>query len=145
MPIESIKELRTGKDAQYYRAQYSFPEEAETRWITIIYILNGSYKTLHILADTPEDFARWDESLRKLHAIRQGLISEVGNTDVRRTVWDRQYWKGADEEGDQKLDFDDVERMCQRLHANLKTSQVKEYLTVSHHPALERFLRSSRA
>lgn len=130
MPIEAIKELRSGKEARYYRTQFSYPEEAESRWITIIYILQGNYKTLHILADTKEQFEQWDKALRKLYAIRQGLTSCVGNTEVREAVWERQYWKGADEEGDQKLDFDDVERLCKRLHANLKKAEVQNLFTV---------------
>ena len=43
VPIEVIKELRSGKEARYYRLQFSDPEEAESRWITIIYILQGNY------------------------------------------------------------------------------------------------------
>ena len=130
VPIEAIKELRSGKETRYYRSQFSYPEEAESRWITIIYILQGNYKTLHILADTAEQFEAWDATLRKLYAIRQGLTSGVGNTEVREAVWERQYWKGADEEGDQKLDFDDVERLCKRLHANLKTTDIRHLFEV---------------
>ncbi|KAJ2933007.1 hypothetical protein H1R20_g4087, partial [Candolleomyces eurysporus] len=127
VPIECIKELRSGADAHYYRTQFEFPAEAESRWITIIYILNGTYKTLHILADTYDAFKAWDTSLRKLYAVRQGLAAGVGNNEMRQAVWDRQYWKGADEEGDQKLDFDDVERLCKRLHANLKSSEIRNF------------------
>lgn len=149
VPIETIKELRSGKEAHYYRAQFSYPEEAESRWITIIYIIQGSYKTLHILADTKEQFEAWDQTLRKLYAIRQGLTLGVGNTEVREAVWERQYWKGADEEGDQKLDFDDVERLCKRLHANLKTSEVQSLFTAADKdnkgyldfPAFQRFVK----
>jgi phosphatidylinositol phospholipase C delta len=130
VPIEAIKELRSGGETRYYRSQFSYPEEAESRWITIIYILQGTYKTLHILADTAEQFEAWDATLRKLYAIRQGLTSGVGNTEVREAVWERQYWKGADEEGDQKLDFDDVERLCKRLHANLKTTDIQHLFVV---------------
>ncbi|KAF6758093.1 1-phosphatidylinositol-4,5-bisphosphate phosphodiesterase 1 [Ephemerocybe angulata] len=127
VPIEVIKELRSGKDARYYRAQYKLPEDAEARWITIIYILQGAYKTLHILADTQEAFAEWNTTLKKLYAVRQGLTAGVGNTEIRQAIWERQYWKGADEEGDQQLDFDDIERLCKRLHANLKTSEIQAF------------------
>jgi len=130
VPIEAIKELRTGSDTRYYRIQFKKPEELEERWITIIYILDGAYKTLHIVADTRDVFQLWNTSLRKLHAIRQGLMAGLGNVEMRQNVWERQYWKGADEEGDQVLDFDDIERLCMRLNVNLKTPDLQKLFKV---------------
>ena len=60
----------------------------------------------------------WDITLRKLHDIRVQLMSGLGHVEMRQAVWEKQFWKGADEEADQKLDFDDVERMCRRLNIN---------------------------
>jgi phosphatidylinositol phospholipase C, delta len=131
VPLECIKEIRSGEDARYYRKEFEQPEEAESRWITVVYILHGTYKTLHILADTRDVFKTWDVTLRKLYSVRQGLTAGLKDPDMRQTVWERQYWKGADEEGDQLLDFDDVERMCKRLHANIPTQQLRIYFTVS--------------
>ncbi|PPQ81377.1 hypothetical protein CVT25_015898 [Psilocybe cyanescens] len=119
VPIEAIKELRLGANARYYREQFKLPTDLEERWITIIYILDGTYKTLHIVAETRDVFQMWSVALQKLYAVRQGLMAGLGNVDVRQTVWERQYWKGADEEGDQVLDFDDVERLCKRLNVNI--------------------------
>jgi hypothetical protein len=45
-------------------------------------------------------------------------MSGLGNIEMRQVVWEKQYWKGADSESDQKLDFDDVEKLCKRLHIN---------------------------
>ncbi|KAF5328373.1 hypothetical protein D9619_013248 [Psilocybe cf. subviscida] len=126
VPIESIKELRVGADASYYRHQFQLPEEYEERWITIIYILDGEYKTLHIVALTRDVFQKWASGLQKLHAVRQGLMAGLGNTEVRESVWERQYWRGADEEGDQLLDFDDIERLCKRLNAHIPPKELKE-------------------
>ncbi|KJA21323.1 hypothetical protein HYPSUDRAFT_67845 [Hypholoma sublateritium FD-334 SS-4] len=119
VPIESIKELRLGAEGRYYRLQFKLPEEYEDRWITIIYIVDGTYKTLHLVAETQELFQKWSSALQKLYAIRQGLMTGLGNVESRQLVWERQYWKGADEEGDQVLDFDDIERLCKRLNVNL--------------------------
>lgn len=130
VPIESIKELRVGADASYYRHQFQLPEEYEERWITIIYILEGEYKTLHIVALTRDVYQQWASGLQKLHAIRQGLMTGLGNTEVRESVWERQYWKGADEEGDQLLDFDNVERLCKRLNAHIPPDELKELFEV---------------
>lgn len=60
----------------------------------------------------------WDVTLRKLYEIRQQLMTGLGNVEMRQAVWEKQFWKGADEEADQRLDFDDVERMCRRLNIN---------------------------
>lgn len=130
VPIEAIKEIRTGANTTYYRIQFSAPEEWESRWITIVYIVDGTYKTLHMVADTRDVFKLWEVSLRKLHAIRQGLMTGLGNVDLRQTLWERQYWKGADEEGDHRLDFDDVERLCKRLNVSLMRPQLQRMFQV---------------
>ena len=39
IPIESIKEIRTGKDARYFRESFQMSQEYEDRWLTIIYLL----------------------------------------------------------------------------------------------------------
>ncbi|KAF8064845.1 1-phosphatidylinositol-4,5-bisphosphate phosphodiesterase 1 [Lyophyllum atratum] len=123
--LETVKEIRSGPAARYYREQFAFPPSAEELWLTVIYILEGTYKTLHILADTHEVFAMWDASVRKLLAIRQGLMTGLGNVQVRDAVWERQYWKGADMEGDNKLSFEEVEKLCWRLNATVSTPKLK--------------------
>ncbi|KAI0672187.1 1-phosphatidylinositol-4,5-bisphosphate phosphodiesterase 1 [Trametes maxima] len=118
IPIENIKELREGADARYYREQFQLAQEYEDKWLTIVYVLDGGYKTLHLIAATRDIFQMWDITLRRLYAIRQQLMSGLGSADMRQAVWEKQFWKGADEEQDQRLDFDDVERLCRRLNIN---------------------------
>ncbi|KAH9931556.1 PLC-like phosphodiesterase [Fomitopsis serialis] len=115
--IENIKELREGADARYYREQFQISPSFEDRWLTIVYVLDGRYKTLHLLAATRDVFQMWDLTLRRLYAIRQKLMSGLGHTEVRQAVWEKQFWKG--ESGtDQRLEFEEVERMCRRLNIN---------------------------
>lgn len=130
VPIEAIKEIRTGANTSYYRIQFSVPQDWESRWLTVIYIVDGAYKTLHMVADTRDVFKLWEVSLRKLHAVRQGLMTGLGNVDLRQTIWERQYWKGADKEGDQILDFDNVKRLCKRLNLSLTTPQLQRMFQV---------------
>ena len=78
-----------------------------------------------MLADTPDSFDAWDASLRKLFTIRQGLMSGVGNMELRETVWERQYWKGADMKDDRKLSFQEVESLCWKLNANLPQAEMR--------------------
>ena len=73
----------------------------------------------------------WDTALRKLLAVRRGLMSGLGNTEVRQAVWERQYWKGADRKGDQKLDLEEVEMLCKRLNARLDAKELTRLFNVS--------------
>ncbi|KAJ7460554.1 1-phosphatidylinositol-4,5-bisphosphate phosphodiesterase 1 [Mycena latifolia] len=125
VPIESIKEIRTGPDAQYYCAQLGFSGDSIDRWITIVYVLNSTYKTLHILAPTQDVFHLWESTIRKLYAIRLGLMQSLENTDLRQTVWERQYWKSADKGGDQALSLDEIQSMCLRLSVNFSKGELE--------------------
>ncbi|KZT64238.1 PLC-like phosphodiesterase [Daedalea quercina L-15889] len=123
IPIENIKELREGADARYYRQQFQIAPSFEDRWLTIVYVLDGRYKTLHLLAATRDVFQMWDLMLRRLYAIRQKLMSGLGYTEVRQAVWEKQFWKG-DSGTDQRLEFEEVERMCRRLNINPSTDDL---------------------
>ncbi|KAG1807342.1 PLC-like phosphodiesterase [Suillus subaureus] len=125
VPIENIKELRFSSDARYYRQQFQLAQDYEDRWITIIYILNGAYKTLHLISSTKDVFRMWDITLRKLYAIRQELMTGLGNEEIRRAIWEKQYWTASDESSDQKLRFDEVEKLCRRLNVNTSTEELK--------------------
>ncbi|KAJ6581272.1 PLC-like phosphodiesterase [Mycena capillaripes] len=125
VPIETIKEIRTGPDAQYYCAQFRFSGDALDRWITIVYVLQSTYKTLHILAPTRDVFLLWESSIRKLYSIRLGLMHNLDNNKLRETVWERQYWKGADKGGDQSLNLDEVNSMCARLNVNFAKGELE--------------------
>ncbi|KAH0840350.1 PLC-like phosphodiesterase [Lanmaoa asiatica] len=118
IPIENIKELRSGSDARYYRQQFQLACEYEDRWITIIYMLDGQYKTLHLIASSLDSFQLWDITLRKLYTIRQELMTGPGNEEIRQAVWIKQCWKSTDEQHDQRLSFDQVEKLCRRLNIN---------------------------
>ncbi|KAJ6591818.1 PLC-like phosphodiesterase [Mycena vulgaris] len=125
VPIESIKEIRTGPDAQYYCAQFGFSGDSVDRWITIVYVLSSTYKTLHILAPTQDIRNILESTIRKLYAIRLGLMQSFDNTEMRQTVWERQYWKGADKGGDQALSLDEVKGLCVRLNVNFPKGELE--------------------
>ena len=118
VPIENIKEIRSGEDARYYRQQFQLSQDYQDRWLTIIYLLDGNYKTLHLIPATKDVFRMWDKTLRELHAIRQELMRGLGNGEMRQALWEKHYWTGANEERDHKLTFDEVEKLCRRLNIN---------------------------
>jgi phosphatidylinositol phospholipase C delta len=85
-----------------------------------------------MVAETDELFELWDTSLRKLFAIRQGLMTQGGNMALRESMWERQYWKGADTGQDRKLSFHEVELLCWKLNANLPPAEIKTLFFVNH-------------
>ncbi|KAJ6625016.1 PLC-like phosphodiesterase [Mycena sp. CBHHK59/15] len=129
VPIETIKEIRTGPDARYYHAQFKFSGDTKDRWITIVYVLDSTYKTLHILAPTRDVFLLWESTVRKLYAIRLGLMRGFDKMEMRQTIWERQYWKGADKGGDQTLSFDEVKALCVRLNVSFPKGELERLFT----------------
>jgi len=130
VPIENIKEIRSGDDARYYREQFQLSQDYQDRWLTIIYILDGTWKTLHLIPATKDVFRMWDKTLRELHAIRLELMRGLGNIEMRQALWEKQYWKGADEEADQKLSFEEVEKLCRRLNINSSREDLQRLFMV---------------
>ncbi|KAJ3828363.1 1-phosphatidylinositol-4,5-bisphosphate phosphodiesterase 1 [Lentinula raphanica] len=125
IPIESIKELRFDADSSYYRNLFKLPADTQSRWITIIYIREGAYKVTHLIAPSSTVFKIWKESLTKLHAIRQGLMTGDFDNVLRDVVWEKQYWKTADHDGDEKLEFENVQELCRRLSLHFSESELR--------------------
>ncbi|KAJ7180437.1 1-phosphatidylinositol-4,5-bisphosphate phosphodiesterase 1 [Mycena filopes] len=126
VPIECIKEIRTGSAAEYYCTQFRFSGDAVDRWITIVYVLNSTYKTLHLLAPTRDVCQIWQTTLHKLHTIRLGLIDgNLDHNEIRESIWQKQYFKGADTGKDQSLNLDEVRSMCLRLNIDLPKDELE--------------------
>lgn len=73
--VQNIKEIRTGPDTRFYREQFKQPVEFEDRWLTISYLVDGKYKTLHLVALTQDDFRSFYRALVRLRALRAALLS----------------------------------------------------------------------
>ncbi|KAF8331226.1 phosphoinositide-specific phospholipase C [Amanita rubescens] len=116
IPIENIKEMRSASDARYYREQFQLSQVYQDCWLTIIYILDGSYKTLHLIAPSVDVFRVWDATLRKVYAIRLELMSGLGNFEMRQALWEKQYWKGSELEENERLRFGEVEKLCRKMN-----------------------------
>lgn len=72
----------------------------------------------------------WDKTLREQHAIRQELMRGLENPEMREVLWMKHYWKGADEESDQKLTFDEVEKLCRSLYINSSREDLERLFKV---------------
>lgn len=91
-----------------------------------MYVLHSTYRTLHILAPTKDVKDMWESSLRKLYSIRLGLMQDLDNHELRRTVWEAQYWKGSDTGGDRSLNLDELEAMCIRLNIDFPKGELEK-------------------
>jgi len=60
----------------------------------------------------------WDAALGGLHAHRMKLMTGLGNIEERQRVWEKQYWRGADVDKNQRLTFEEVAKMCRKLKIN---------------------------
>ena len=79
---------------------------------------------------TKDVFQIWNKTLRELHAIRQELMRGIGNIEVREALWEKQHWKGAGEERDQMLTFEEVVKLCRRLNINSNQEDLFRLFTV---------------
>jgi len=85
---------------------------------------------LHLIAGTKDEFKLWDKTIRELHAIRQELMHGLGNIELRETLWEKQYWNGAEGGKEQKLAFDEVEKLCRGLNINSSREDLHRLFSV---------------
>jgi len=124
IPLENIKEIRSGADGRYYREQFQLSQDYEDRWLTIVYVIDSRYNTLHVVASTKEIFFLWDYTLHNMYAVRKNLMSGLGSDEERQMLWERRYWKGCDLGGDDKLKFDETVKMCKRLNIHFPEEEI---------------------
>ncbi|KAJ3557189.1 hypothetical protein NP233_g11804 [Leucocoprinus birnbaumii] len=127
IPIENIKEIRSGPSTRLHRHHFQLAQDYENLWITIIYMLEGHYKILHLIAPSEEISRMWDTTLRRLYTHRMELMTGLGNIEERQRVWEKQYWKGADVDRDHRLTFDEVEKMCRKLNINSPREDLRSW------------------
>lgn len=125
VPLESIRELRSGSDVRYYRELFHLQEDYENRWLTIVYVMSGTYKSLHLVAQSQTTLELWMMTLHQLCAIRQKVMNGLADLGVREALWEKHYWKSADEGGSGQLTFERAEELCLRLSVNMSTEELQ--------------------
>ncbi|KAJ7178183.1 1-phosphatidylinositol-4,5-bisphosphate phosphodiesterase 1 [Mycena filopes] len=126
IPIDAVRGLRTGVDTKNSRETFEFlSDEYEDRWLTITYMVDGKYKTMHLLAPTKEIMDMWTTALRRLFAAQTELLSGLSHGEMLEAVWERRYWNGRG------FTFDDVEKLCQRLNATLLEDELRRMFEAS--------------
>lgn len=134
--IDDIKEIRMGPDAKNYREEFQIPSEFEDRWATIIYAepeLGGKLKTLHIIAPTVDIFKLWTTTLEKVLRYRTEMMAGLA---MQGEKFVDAHWRNYMAMRDtitppqspkvERLGFEDVERLCRRLHVNCSRQFLKD-------------------
>ncbi|CAI2179517.1 3295_t:CDS:10 [Funneliformis geosporum] len=124
--IENIKEIRIGEAIRNYREHFKMSIDHESRWFTIVYVEAGKYKILHLVADSFDLFNKWVDHLERLYLHRRDMMGGLGRLEEKQSIWLRQYWKQADKDGDSKLKFEEVARLCRQLNINMSKSLLKK-------------------
>ena len=83
-----------------------------------------------MVASTRDVFLAWDATLRNLHEIRKCLMSGLDHVEERQSVWERRYWRGADDRRSDKLESPEVERLCRRLNIYFSPDDLKRRFEV---------------
>jgi phosphatidylinositol phospholipase C, delta len=100
--------------------------DIEDRWLTIIYTIEESYKTLHVIAPTADILRQWYDTLTRLRQLRLEFMAGVFHSTMQSTeVWNRHHFAGADKSGDKRLDFQEVKSLCRRLNFGGKESEIR--------------------
>lgn len=133
-PLDTIKEVRCGPETRFYREQFRISPDKEDLWLTIVYTSPSSkYKTLHLIAFTPDIFNLWKTTLQQSVAYRTDLLTGAGSLDPvqKHILWERQYWNDAERSGDHAIDFEEILGMCRRLNISLPQANLLNVFIVS--------------
>ncbi|RPA94485.1 PLC-like phosphodiesterase [Choiromyces venosus 120613-1] len=132
--IDDIKEIRLGANARNYREEFQVSSEVEDRWATIIYTEpeTGKLKTLHVIAPTIQILELWTATLERVVQYRTEMMAGLSMPGERfvdahwRSYMESQCPPKTLNSNDEKLGFEDVERLCRRLHVNCSRQFLKD-------------------
>ncbi|CAK7567432.1 MAG: hypothetical protein SEPTF4163_005396 [Sporothrix epigloea] len=135
--IDDIKEIRVAEDIRQYRLDCNVPASEESRFLSILYTVPDTTqtKTMHLIADTDENFADWTTTLDAIYKHRQDLIASLMAFDDKavRSYWDREMTKQFSDKPSSasttpltgEIDFSGVERVCRNLHIHVPQDTIR--------------------
>ncbi|OOG00767.1 hypothetical protein ASPCADRAFT_202596 [Aspergillus carbonarius ITEM 5010] len=136
--IDDIKEVRVGADARNYREEHQIPQDAESRWFTIVIAdaersKGRSVKTLHLIAPNDYYLDLWTTTLEHISRYRIGLMAGLAGSGQSEAVlkahWQREmsrlFPKGLKQGEPESLDFGAVESVCRSLHINCSKNMLR--------------------
>ncbi|EGC47308.1 phosphoinositide-specific phospholipase C [Histoplasma capsulatum var. duboisii H88] len=135
--IDDIKQIRTGLDARNYREEHDIPENLENLWFTIIFTnpeqsKNKPIKTLHLIAPNKTTFELWTNTLEGISRYRIGLMAGLAGSQsetVLKAHWGREISRRVLEPGEESLDRNAIENLCQSLHINCSKNMLRAQIT----------------
>ncbi|KAJ7059156.1 phosphoinositide-specific phospholipase C [Mycena amicta] len=120
IPVDAIRELRTSDEAKNYRDQFQpAGQDYEGRWLTLIYVVDSTYKTMHLLAPSKEIMDAFALGLYKIYALRSELLDGLSAGERLEAVWERHYWNGRG------MVLEDVRRLCGRLNVSHSDAELQ--------------------
>ncbi|KAI8836305.1 PLC-like phosphodiesterase [Chytriomyces cf. hyalinus JEL632] len=129
----SIREIRLGQNTKAFELHGKNPD-VEERAFSIIYVANGKYKMLNLVAPTKEQCAVWVSGLHMLLANVSVTMSTPPSSTVKSafpqsiTTWLEKIWIDADVHGTGQLGLDSVTQLMGRLNIRLSKIEVKSAL-----------------
>ncbi|EAU39172.1 conserved hypothetical protein [Aspergillus terreus NIH2624] len=136
--IDDIKEIRVGADARNYREEHQVPQDAESRWFTIVIAdaersKGRAVKTLHLIAPNDRILDLWTTTLEHISRYRIGLMAGLAGSGQSEAVlkahWQREmsrlYPQGLKPGEEGTLDFEAVESVCRNLHINCSKNMLR--------------------
>ncbi|BFZ61601.1 Phospholipase C [Saitoella coloradoensis] len=123
--IDDIKEIRCGGDARNYREQFKISTEHEPRWMTIIYAQDRKLKALHLIAPTTKTHELWRSTLERLYRYRVEMMGGLGLLGRQSLTLITRQWRETEKTHDSHLTFEEVERLCRKLHVNTSRAYLK--------------------
>ena len=127
--IDDVRELRFGEDARHYREEFHIPDSLASRWFSIIYSdpdrsKGRSIKAMHLIAPDDYVFHLWTTTLEEISRNRIAFMTGLAASgeESTRALWvkemNRKFSNRSRRERDEKVDLNDVKRICRCMHIN---------------------------
>ncbi|CCG80925.1 1-phosphatidylinositol-4,5-bisphosphate phosphodiesterase 1 [Taphrina deformans PYCC 5710] len=141
--VDNIRDIRSGEDATHYRELCKISAEHESRWLSIVYYLEGTkLKVLHVVCPSNDKLKQFRQSLLRLHHHRARMNGAAGSLFGHdHTTIDEDMWctllpvnkahntdtsvphsqvneTPPNRRMQSRLSFAEVRSLCSRLHFN---------------------------
>lgn len=134
LPLESIKDIRTGEMASNYREQYGVSVNVSHLWVTVIYYVSNKLKALHVIANTPEEFDLFLNCICGLVKLRMELMESISVPDNEKFAnihWHSTVSRRKEDETKDTLTFEDVKKLCDRFHIYCSANHLRKFFIMA--------------
>lgn len=136
--IDDIRDIRTGRDARNYREECGVAIEFEARWFTLVVAepsrsKGRPFKTIHLIAPNSVIFDCWIRTLEAFSQHRIDVMTGLAGQDETaiRALWGREMSRISSQssraEVGERLNMDDLERLCRGLHLNCAKDDLRRH------------------